>query len=329
MNRQTLIEAIIRQTMVMIAQLATSGGRRTPLTQLANQVFLSLARELRAESVGSKIIADMFGLTLRAYHVKIKRLQQSESDQARSLWQAVVSFLSSKETVSRADLLARFHFDDHAMVIGIMSDLVDSGLVFRSGRGPRAVYRVVDLNRANDSDDDQNGGLASFLSMAIYRLGPISLEELRRQFPAVDPHQIQTEVERLAETKRIEKISGGPKATYRCTHLVLGSDAPEGWETAIFDHFQALANVVARSARGEARRDPLVGGSTFHYDLDEAHPLHNQVLQFFSRVRKEGSELRRKVDEYNKERVDTIDKPFRVVFYAGQNIVPETNPDND
>ena len=42
MNAQLLIDSIVRQTTVLIAQLATSGGVRAPLAHVANQVFLEI-----------------------------------------------------------------------------------------------------------------------------------------------------------------------------------------------------------------------------------------------------------------------------------------------
>lgn len=67
MNVATLIDAIVRQTTVMIAQLATSSGNRAHLAHTANQVFLDLVHALRDQGVGSKVIADMFGMALRTY----------------------------------------------------------------------------------------------------------------------------------------------------------------------------------------------------------------------------------------------------------------------
>jgi hypothetical protein len=65
--------------MVLIAQLATSGGARAPLAHVAGQVFLELVRELEAQGVSRKIGADMFGLGLRSYQRKINRLAESST----------------------------------------------------------------------------------------------------------------------------------------------------------------------------------------------------------------------------------------------------------
>ena len=94
MRTQVLIDAVVRQTTVLIAQLATSGGVRAPLAHLASQVFLELARELEDQGVSRKVSADMFGLALRSYQRKTQRLRESATMRGRSLWESVFDFLS-------------------------------------------------------------------------------------------------------------------------------------------------------------------------------------------------------------------------------------------
>ncbi|HXS18712.1 MAG TPA: hypothetical protein VN764_16050, partial [Polyangiaceae bacterium] len=62
MNSRLLIDAIVRQSMVLIAQLSTVDGVRSPLSHIADEVFVNLVRELESQGLGKKIIADMFGL---------------------------------------------------------------------------------------------------------------------------------------------------------------------------------------------------------------------------------------------------------------------------
>ena len=66
MNVKLLVDAIMRQTTVLVAQLSTAAGVRAPLAHVADQVFLSLAREIEAQGVGKKVVADMFGMALRS-----------------------------------------------------------------------------------------------------------------------------------------------------------------------------------------------------------------------------------------------------------------------
>src|SRR6187549_3076813 len=103
-----LIDAIVRQTMVLIAQLATLGGGRAQLAHTANQVFLDLVAALKEQGLGNKVIADMFGMALRTYQTKMQRLSESRTDRGRSLWEALLSFLQDRSengAVSRAEIL--------------------------------------------------------------------------------------------------------------------------------------------------------------------------------------------------------------------------------
>jgi hypothetical protein len=117
-NVNLLIDAIVRQTTVLIAQLATAGGARAPLAHTANQVFLDLIRELKEQGLGNKVIADMFGLSLRTYHKKMARLSESSTDRGRSLWEALLAYVTDKGPVTRAEVLLRFQHDEDPTVRG-------------------------------------------------------------------------------------------------------------------------------------------------------------------------------------------------------------------
>src|SRR5689334_17368653 len=116
MNVELLIHAIVRQTTLLIAQLATGGGVRAPLSQVADQVFLDLVSELERQGVSRKVSADMFGMGLRSYRRKIQRLTESSTERGRSLWEAVLEHVRGSGPVSRLELLERFVRDDEAQV---------------------------------------------------------------------------------------------------------------------------------------------------------------------------------------------------------------------
>src|SRR6185295_90232 len=124
MNVNLLIDAIVRQTTVLIAQLATAAGARAPLAHTANQVFLDLVHELKDQGLGNKVIADMFGVTLRTYHNKMARLAESGTDRGRSLWEAMFAHVQEQGTTTRSALMHRFRGDDEATVRGVLKDLV-------------------------------------------------------------------------------------------------------------------------------------------------------------------------------------------------------------
>jgi hypothetical protein len=133
----------VRQTTVLIAQLATSGGVRAPLAHIANQVFIDLARELEAQGVSRTVGADMFGMALRTYQRKTQRLRESVTMRGRSLWEAVLEYLQSEDVVTRSAVLMRFRQDDHTLVRGVLRDLTEGGFVFSSGSGEGTAYRAA------------------------------------------------------------------------------------------------------------------------------------------------------------------------------------------
>src|SRR5688572_31319782 len=130
MNARLLIDAIVQQTTVLIAQLATSGGLRAPLAHVAGQVFVHLAQELEQQGVPKKVSADMFGMALRTYQRRMQRLSQSRTDRGRSLWEAVLEFIEQGGMVTREQVLKRFRHDDEASLKGVLRDLTESRLVF-------------------------------------------------------------------------------------------------------------------------------------------------------------------------------------------------------
>ncbi|HYO94481.1 MAG TPA: hypothetical protein VER33_08205, partial [Polyangiaceae bacterium] len=135
MNVQVLIDSLVRQVTVLIAQLATSGGIRAPVAHLANQVFLELAKELEAQGVSRKVSADMFGMALRAYIRKVRRLSEAQSERGHTLWQAVLEFIRAEQLVGRTRVLQRFELDGELQVTAVLQDLTESGVVFCSGSG--------------------------------------------------------------------------------------------------------------------------------------------------------------------------------------------------
>ncbi len=336
MNRQLLIDAVVRQTMVLIAQLATSGGARTPLAHLAHQVFVDLTAELEAQGLSRKVTADMFGISLRSYQRKLNRLHESRTDSGRTLWEAIYQYLSGDTVRARKDVLRRFGRDDVVSVKGILRDLVDSGLAFVSGTGDDAVYRAVRVEEVREEDRLANDTLVWAM---IYREGPLRLEELARSLRA-EAEQLVPILERLLAAGHVQKdepakaeaddTDGSVErldeaAVYSARQFLVERDASVGWEAAVYDHFQAVVRTIcARLDPDTARETPRehVGGSTYSLDIDRVHPLRDQVLGTLERMRSELSELRRLVNEHNEHTPPSVE-PERVVLYAGQCVLPQ------
>lgn len=314
MHVQLLIDAIVRQTTTLIAQLATVGGVRAPLAHIANQVFLSLSKELEVQGVSRKVGADMFGMALRAYQKKIQRLSESATVRGRSLWEAVLDHLEQRGQATREDVLRRFRNDDGALVRGVLHDLVESGLLSCSGNGPQALYRrTTDEERA--ANFRKGTGLDEFLWVQLYRDGPASTESLAQRC-GVKAHEASAALRRLQGEGRIS-VSDGQWAAFGFI-VPLGSEA--GWEAAMLDHYQALVRTLcARLSRIDEKTgiSDGTGGSTYTIDVWPGHPLESEVVGTLARVRRDLSNLRERAASYNRE--CSIPPNYRsVVFYAGQ-----------
>jgi hypothetical protein len=203
MDATVLIDAVVRQTTVLIAQLATAAGGRAPLAHTANQVFVDLVRELKEQGVANKVIADMFGLALRTYHDKVRRLSESSTVRGKSLWEATLAYIEDEGTVLQAAVLHRFRNDDESTVRGVLTDLVESGMIFRTGRGHRVTYRAAKPEEYQLADGDlrterrHSWSVCSSLSHAERRAGCLLAPSSRDVFPTRGGLRIRTNCHRL------------------------------------------------------------------------------------------------------------------------------------
>lgn len=331
MTIDLLIQCIVRQTTVLIAQLATAGGARAPLAQIANQVFLDLVAELNRQGVGRKVSADMFGMGLRTFQRKIQRVMESSTDHGQSLWAAVLDYICSQKVVTRASIQARFASDDAAQLRSLLRDLCDSGLVFSSGQGPGTMYRAA-------SDDElqafrqvrSRDGLDELVCAIVYRQGPISSERLV-DVTHFESNELEATLARLVAAGRIERVLMQDTPVYRTSSLFVPVGATAGWEAAIFDQFQAMVKTICcrlREERGSATGKDTVGGSTFTIDVWPGHPQEEEVHSTLARFRSILVELRRRTDEYNVSH-GIPERHDQVVLYVGQCLIPQGVDDND
>ncbi len=331
MTIDLLIQAIVRQTTILIAQLATSGGTRAPLAQVANQVFLDLVSELERQGVSRKVSADMFGLGLRTYQRKIQRLTESSTDRGRSLWEAVLDYICDQKMATRSNIRMRFARDDDVQVRGVLHDLCDSGLVFSSGQGPNAVYRATSDEELRALRQLRIGeGLDELLWAIIYREGPVTTETLAA-LTHMNHSDLEQALARLVTSNRVERVNDEASFVYRTSTLFVPVGSPVGWEAAIFDHFQAMVKTVCCRLRDDiATSNPgdIVGGSTYTLDVWPGHPLEEETCATLSRLRLALVDLRQRVEEYNN--VHGIPEGHnQVILYVGQCLIPQGVEDGD
>jgi hypothetical protein len=328
MTLNLLIQAIVRQTTILIAQLATARGSRAPLAQVASQVFLDLVHELERQGVSRKISADMFGLGLRTYQRKIQRLTESATDRGRSLWVAILDYLPQQGDVSRADILLHFAREDDALVRSVLHDLCETGLVTVSGTGPYLSYqRTPDDEIARLWKLREYEGFDELVWALIYREGPLTLARLTDKYGEND--KIAAALERLEQLGRVSHSES--EGAYSACSLVLPFGSPVGWEAAVFDHYQAMVKTITcrlRESRATASMGDRIGGSTYTVEVWPEHPHADEVYGTLNALRVKLGELRQKVEQYNQE--NTVpENHVQVSVYFGQCLVAQGNGDTD
>jgi hypothetical protein len=328
MNVQVLIDSIVRQVTVLIAQLATSGGIRAPVAHLANQVFLELARELEVQGVSRKVSADMFGMALRAYIRKVRRLSEAQSEQGRTLWQAVLDFIRQEGLVRRDRVSTRFELDGELEVSAVLHDLSESGLVFCSGSGLAAVYRVAsDEELGKLSELSSEAGLDELGWVLVYRDGPLTSERLGAML-ARSSADIDGLVSRLLASGRIQRTADGKLAAQ---DFVIPLGASVGWEAAVFDHVQAVVQTVCQRLQRPqfgSNREDVIGGSTYSFDIWRGHELEAEVKAQLSELRERLGALRLRVEAHNRAR-GVPNEYQQVVTYVGQCVRERETSDED
>lgn len=326
MNVNLLIDAIVKQTMVLIAQLATSAGIRSPLAHLANQVFLDLVHELQSQGLGRKVIADMFGLALRSYHAKMRRLSESETLRGQSLWEAIYDFIESEENVNRATVLRQFCNDDSALVRGVLKDLVSSGLVTQTGRGSSTVYRMTsDAERDEMRGESPEEAATALIWVVIHRHSPMAFDDLVEQV-RLEPDQLDLALEHLLDDGRVRKDMLDGKLVLRSDACVIPVGSEAGWEAALFDHYQALVTAMCAKLRSGDNRSSFrdaVGGSTYTIDMWHGHPLQEEVLDLLRSTRERVTQLREEVEAVKRPPSVGPESDLRVIFYTGQSVLGE------
>lgn len=325
MHLRLLIDGIVRQTTVLLAQISTSSGVRSPLAHIADQVFFELAKEIEAQGIKRRVAADMFGMALRAYQKKTQRLVESASSRDRTLWQAVLELIEEGDT-TRARIEARFRKDGKAEVAAVLMDLVRSGLVYCTGSGEHAVYGVtrqdvrerVQVRAGVDS-------LAGVIWLKVFRAEADTREDLIASLP-VEASEVHAAVQELIGDGRLTEHEG----RLHSSNVLIPIGASTGGEAAVLDHFRAVAVVIAAKVRAGlagARADDRLGGSTFTFTVHPEHPLAGEVNSLLADTRERTQALWDRVSAHNRAHPPDESRAERVVFYAGQYALAGTGDD--
>ncbi len=316
----------MRQTTVLIAQLSATAGIRAPLAHLADEVFLNLSQELEDQGVSRKVVADMFGMALRGYQRRVQRLRESQTEDGKTLWQAVLEHLSDQGHVTKVALLNRFAHDDPEAVAAVLSDLVRTGLISRTGSGPSAVFAPTseESRRILAKEGKQESMTAMVWLDVCHHPGTTERDVSTRV--GLEERHVAEVIAKLRGEERLQRDNNGGLVAEAFV-IPVGSEA--GWEAAVFDHFQAVAGAIAAKLRHGAPQSAATdttGGATLSFEVSARHPLLQQVLSLLAETRQKTDELWDAVEEENKRCPIAEEEVERVVFYFGQ-FVKKTEED--
>jgi hypothetical protein len=319
-DSKLLIDAIVRQTTVLIAALSTASGIRAPLAHVADQVFLDLAKEIESHGIGRKVVADMFGLALRTYQQKVQRLTESMSTRNRSLWEAVLQHILEHGPTSRRQLDAQFAEDAAEDVGAVLHDLVASGLLQASRRDRDAVYQPHAARPPGHGAPARDlEALAALAWVTIYRRVATTRPTLAQALSST-PDEIERAVSLLIADGRVQRVGEGEDL--RADSFVVRVGEKRGWEAAVFDHFSAVASAIAAKVqRGPgSRADDRGGGATLSFDLYAGHPNEAEVYGLLARIRADVNELWSRVSTENRSHPIADADKVKVTFYFGQRV---------
>lgn len=241
----------MQQTTALIAQLSTAAGIRAPLAHVADKVFVDLAREIEAQGVGRKVVADMFGMALRTYQKRLQRLSESGTVRGKTLWQGVLEELAAGP-VTRRRLRARFEYDGERELGAVLNDLVGSGLIYSTGRGDHALYGLTSREAQKAlSDEDELEALSGLIWLHVHLHGPVVREDLYSHFSG-SREAVAGAVDSLLRAGTLTEVEDG---CLRAVNFMIGVGQEQGWEAAVFDHFRAMLGRSLRSCVS-AKRSP-------------------------------------------------------------------------
>lgn len=318
MDTRLAIDQLLYEVAQLVARLATLGHARSLVADLPDRFFFHLANALEGQGLSKKLVADMCGLALRSYQKRLQRLAESRSDAGRTLWEAVFAFLHERGVTKRSEVERRFAKDDDQVLGSVLHDLVESGLVFRTGSGANSVYRA-----AREGELDQDLGFLdesaeALIWLSIYRRGPVSFEALMAHHRGLEEARLEALLERLLGDGRITATPG--ERLYRCRQLLLPADPRAPGAAAIVDHVHAVFSTlgIALSLPPGDPQKAWTGGSTYTFEVDLDTPLGAEAQALLPRLRSELTALRASADASPTTPPDAT----RVLVYCGVTALP-------
>ena len=215
-------------------------------------------------------------------------------------------------------------------LVSILNDLVESGLIMRSGRGDDTRYRIATAEELRDlgafAETRPQDAHAALVWVQIYREGPLTFDRLGQLVP-LSRAALEAAVETLVDDGRIRRESRDGVDHFTAEHILIPVGETAGWEAAVIDHHRAVLNAIAAKLSSRTRTSTAadeVGGTTLTFDLWPGHPREREVRGLLSSARAQLLPLWEEVEAYNREHAGG--ETYQVHYYCGQHVVEEEDP---
>ena len=158
----------------------------------------------------------------------------------------------------------------------VLNDLVSSGLAYKTGTGDNSVYGVTQPQDHALVTNEHSLETASLLLWLMVYENAGSTRDTLVAATKFDAAQVDAGLQMLLDQGRIYERDG----QFTADTLSIPVGAAQGWEAAVFDHFQTVCTAIAMKLRRgatQSRADDLVGGATLAFDVHDGHPFKDEV----------------------------------------------------
>ncbi len=325
MNFSNLVERMVPLVAELFATLKVNDPLRMDFASIAEKTVYDVVEVLRSEGLTNEEIAASLDLSIAGFYRKLKDLRETyeggaAGSEARTvtLWERIYGHVLERSggdptrAVTFTAIERAFGFLTPDRLGSILRYLVRFGHLSVSGHGAAREYRVVVGGGA------ERGPSYHDAVVTLYRDGPLSVAELAARLEA-DEATCEAFVARLEAAGYLETTPQGDAApAHRATAYHIEPESPEGYEAALWDHFQAVVRAICKKVRlkdHNARMHDVIGGTTFSFDLAADDPLYGEISGFLAETRVRMEDWMERALE---RRPDPDDRAVRVTIYTGQ-----------
>ncbi|MFN3200585.1 MAG: helix-turn-helix domain-containing protein [Bradymonadia bacterium] len=314
MIQKVLIEQIIHSTAVLLAEVSTMNGARTPLSDIFDLLFMDISAHLEQKGITRKVIADMFGMSTRTFQRRVHRIREFKPDE-KTIWMSVIGYIHHSEGCGRQEIIDNFLQYDEGQIISILNDLIANNVIAKTDKGYTETSKTSSFFHTLCEEE-------SLLVWAhVYRHGPMKTSEISEDLhlPIELAEQI---IASLVEQNKASYLEAQDAYTCRECYIPVGS--VEGFYASMFEHYGTVIRTMITRLHNISSKptDQSTGMSTISFNVFEGHVHYEDVTGILADFREQVNRVWYAVLEENKRKNLPREGVQKVEFYMGQNIYP-------